>query len=155
MVNNAKETLLKEFDLVEATPNEVLRDAKIALKYKNKQGEELQVELRLVSYYHKEKNKAYYFLTNLFDLPAQQIVDLYKKRWEVEMLFKKIKQNLPLQYFYGENKNAIQIWCTLISLLLITLMKKQLSKVWSFSNLMSLFKNTFSLTSNLLTFLTI
>lgn len=146
---------MKEFDLVEATPNEVLRDAKIALKYKNKQGEELQVELRLVSYYHKEKNKAYYFLTNLFDLPAQQIVDLYKKRWEVEMLFKKIKQNLPLQYFYGENKNAIQIWCTLISLLLITLMKKQLSKVWSFSNLMSLFKNTFSLTSNLLTFLTI
>lgn len=88
---------MKEFDLVEATPNEVLRDAKIALKYKNKQGEELQVELRLVSYYHKEKNKAYYFLTNLFDLPAQQIVDLYKKRWEVEMLFKKIKQNFPLQ----------------------------------------------------------
>lgn len=145
--NNAKETLLKEFDLVEATPNEVLRDAKIALKYKNKQGEELQVELRLVSYYHKEKNKAYYFLTNLFDLPAQQIADLYKKRWEVEMLFKKIKQNFPLQYFYGENKNAIQIqiWCTLISLLLITLMKKQLSKVWSFSNLMSLFqKHLFS-----------
>ena len=97
MVNNAKETLLKEFDLVEATPNEVLRDAKIALKYKNKQGEELQVELRLVSYYHKEKNKAYYFLTNLFNLSAQQIPDLYKKRWEVEMLFKKIKQNFPLQ----------------------------------------------------------
>ncbi|WP_366837392.1 transposase [Lutibacter sp.] len=76
--------------------------------------------LRLVSFYHKEKNKAYYFRTNLFDLPAAQIAMLYKKRWEIELLFKKIKQNFPLQYFYGDNKNAIQIqiWCTLIALLL-------------------------------------
>ena len=138
--NNAKETLLKEFELLEATPDEVLRDAKIALKYKNEQGFEKQVELRLVSFYHKEKNKVYYFLTNLFDLPAQQIALLYKKRWEIELLFKKIKQNFPLQYFYGDNQNAIQIqiWCTLIALLLISVMKKQLTKPWSFSNLVSL-----------------
>jgi len=138
--NNAKETLLEEYDLSEATPNEVLRDAKIALRYKDKEGQEKQVELRLVSFYHKEKNKAYYFLTNLFDLPAAQIAMLYKKRWEIELLFKKIKQNFPLQYFYGDNKNAIQIqiWCTLIALLLITIMKKQLTKSWSFSNLISL-----------------
>jgi len=138
--NNAKETLLKEFDLPDATPNEVLRDAKIALTYKDERNQEKQVELRLVSYYHKEKNKVYYFLTNLFDLPADQIALLYKKRWEIELLFKKIKQNFPLQYFYGNNKNAIQIqiWCTLIALLLITIMKKKLTKVWSFSNLVSL-----------------
>jgi len=100
----------------------------------------IKEELRLVSYYHKEKNKAYHFLTNLFDLPADQIALLYKKRWEIELLFKKIKQNFPLQYFYGNNKNAIQIqiWCTLIALLLITIMKKKLTKVWSFSNLVSL-----------------
>ena len=145
--NNAKETLLKEFELTDATPNEVLRDAKIALKYKDKQGHEKQVELRLVSFYHKEKNKVYYFLTNLFDLPAEQIALLYKKRWEIELLFKKIKQNFPLQYFYGDNQNAIQIqiWCTLIALLLITVMKKQLTKPWSFSNLVSLLqKHLFS-----------
>lgn len=138
--NNAKELLLEEFELAQATPNTILRDAKIALKYKDKQGLEKQVELRLVSFYHKEKNKAYFFLTNLFDLPAEQIAMLYKKRWEIELLFKKIKQNFPLQYFYGDNKNAIQIhiWCTLIALLLITIMKKQLTKSWSFSNLVSL-----------------
>jgi IS4 transposase len=98
------------------------------------------VELSLVSFYHQEKNKAYYFVTNLFDLPAEQIAMLYKKRWEIELLFKKIKQNFPLQYFYGDNQNAIQIqiWCTLIALLLITFMKKQLIKSWSFSNLVSL-----------------
>lgn len=138
--NNAKEILLKEFELTQATPDNILRDAKIALKYKDNQEKEQQVELRLVSFYHQEKNKAYYFLTNLFDLPAEQIAMLYKKRWEIELLFKKIKQNFPLQYFYGDNQNAIQIqiWCTLIALLLITFMKKQLTKSWSFSNLVSL-----------------
>jgi len=138
--NNAKETFIKEFDLLKATPDEVLRDAKIALEYKDENGVINQVQLRLVSYYHKEKNKVYYFLTNLFDLPAEQIALLYKKRWEIELLFKKIKQNFPLQYFYGENKNAIQIqiWCTLIALLLISVMKKKLTRAWSFSNLVSL-----------------
>ena len=138
--NNAKETLLEEYDLLEATPDEVLRDAKIALNYKDEQGAEKQVEVRLVSYYHLEKNIVYYFLTNLFDLPAEQIALLYKKRWEIELLFKKIKQNFPLQYFYGDNQNAIQIqiWITLIALLLITYMKRQLTRSWSFSNLVSL-----------------
>jgi len=144
---NAKETLLEEFDLPEATPDNILRDAKIALQYKGEQGEQKHVELRLVSFYHQEKNKVYYFLTNLFELPAEQIAMLYKKRWEIELLFKKIKQNFPLQYFYGDNQNAIQIqiWCTLIALLLITKMKKQLTKSWSFSNLISLLqKHLFS-----------
>ena len=61
-------------------------------------------------------------------------------RWEIELLFKKIKQNFPLQYFYGDNQNAIQIqiWCTLIALLLIMVMKKQLTRPWSFSNLAGL-----------------
>lgn len=145
--NNAKETLLEEFDLQQATPDNILRDAKIALKYKDDKGLERQVELRLVSFYHEKKNKVYYFLSNLFDLPAEQIAMLYKKRWEIELLFKKIKQNFPLQYFYGDNKNAIQIqiWCTLIALLLITVMKKKLTKSWSFSNLVSLLqKHLFS-----------
>jgi hypothetical protein len=138
--NNAKEILLEEFELTQETPSNILRDAKIALKYKDDKGLEKQVKLRLVSFYDQEKNKAYYFVTNLFDLPAEQIALLYKKRWEIELLFKKIKQNFPLQYFYGDNKNAIQIqiWCTLIALLLITFMKKQLTKSWSFSNLVSL-----------------
>ena len=141
MKNNAKEELLLEYDLPEATPDQVLRDAKIGLNYTEKDtGEKKQVELRLVSYYVPKKNKAYYFLTNLFELPAEQIAHLYKKRWEVELLFKKIKQNFPLQYFYGDNQNAIQIqiWATLIALLLVSVLKKRLTKPWSFSNLISL-----------------
>jgi len=117
----------------------VLRDAKIKLKYKEDK-EIKEVELRLVSYYDTNKNRCFYFLSNLFDLEPQQIADLYKMRWKVELLFKKIKQNFPLQYFYGESQNAIQIqlWCTLIVLLLVTVMQKALKTKWAFSNLISL-----------------
>ncbi len=145
--NNAKERFIEEFDIDEATPNEVLKDALIGLSYTNKQGDKKEAQLRLVSYYVAKKNKVYYFLTNLFDEPAQNIADLYKKRWQIELMFKKIKQNFPLQYFYGQNKNAIQtqIWITLIALLLITLMKKRLTRKWAFSNLISVMqKHLFS-----------
>ncbi|MDR9449530.1 MAG: IS4 family transposase [Psychroflexus sp.] len=145
--NNAQEELIEELELKPATPDNILRDAKIALTYKDDNGQQVKVELRLVSFYHEEKNKAYYFLTNLFDLEAEQIANLYKKRWQIETLFKKVKQNFPLQYFYGENQNAIQIqvWVTLMALLLISLMKKALEKSWAFSNLISLLqKHLFS-----------
>jgi len=144
--NNAKERFIEEFDLEPATPDTILRDAKIGLKYREDHTEK-EVELRLVSFYHKEKNKVYYFLTNLFDQTAENIANLYKKRWQIELMFKKIKQNFPLQYFYGQNKNAIQIqiWVTLIALLLITVMKKKLTVNYAFSNFISLLqKHLFS-----------
>jgi hypothetical protein len=97
--NNAKEQMLEELELPEAAPDEVMRDAKIALKYRDEEGHERQVVLRSVSYFHPHKNKAYYFPANLFDLPAERIAHLYKQRWQIELLFKKIKQNFPLQYF--------------------------------------------------------
>lgn len=132
---------------MENPPDEVLLDAKIALPYKDEKGNEREAVLRLISYFDPHMNKVFYFLTNLFNEEAAQIGLLYKKRWQVDLLFKKIKQYFPLQYFYGENKNAIQIqlWCTPIALLLITYMKKQLTKQWGFSSLISLLqKNLFT-----------
>ena len=90
--SNSKERFVKEFELTDATPNEILKDALIALKYKDDEGEDKEVKLRMVSYYHEPKNKVFYFLTNLFDLPAEQITEFYKKRWQIELLFKKIIQ---------------------------------------------------------------
>ena len=78
--NNAQERLIEEFELSPATSDNILRDAKIALSHKDENNQDKEVELRLVSFYHQEKNKVYCFLTNLFDLEAQQIADLYKKR---------------------------------------------------------------------------
>ena len=60
-------------------------------------------------------------------MSAEDIIAIYKRRWQIETLFKQIKQNFPLRYFYGESANAIkiQIWITLIANLLITLREGQ------------------------------
>lgn len=60
---------------------------------------------------------------------------IYKQRWQIELLFKQLKQNFPLKYFLGDNENAIsiQIWCALIANLLLTVVKKQLSRKTAFS----------------------
>ena len=81
---------------------------------------DLKLQLRRVGY-QDEQNRHYDFLTNSFDIPAEEVAFLYKKRWGIEILFKKMKQNFQLHYFYGENENAIytQVWCTLIAQLLV------------------------------------
>ena len=69
--------------------------------------------------------------------PRHDIVLIYRRRWQIESLFKQIKQNFPLRYFYGESSNAIktQIWVTLIANLLMTLLQQKLKRRWSFSGL--------------------
>ena len=69
--------------------------------------------------------------------PRHDIVLIYRRRWQIESLFKQIKQNFPLRYFYGESSNAIkiQIWVTLIANLLMTLLQQKLKRRWSFYRL--------------------
>lgn len=71
------------------------------------------------------------------DWDLDEIIAIYRQRWEIELLFKQIKQNFPLKYFYGESANAIkiQIWVTLIANLLLMVMQKCLKRQWSFSGL--------------------
>jgi len=84
-----------------------------------------QLRLRKVSY-QDNKKRYYEFLTNSFDITAKEVAFLYKKRWGIELLFKKMKQNFQLHYFYGGNENAIRtrVWCTLIARLLLTVIQK-------------------------------
>lgn len=83
------------------------------------------LQLRKVCY-QDEKNRYFEFLTNNFEIKAEEVAFLYKKRWGIELLFKKMKQNFQLHYFYGENENAIytQVWCTLIAQLLLTVIQR-------------------------------
>ncbi len=76
-------------------------------------------------------------LTNDFDMSLETIVEIYRRRWQIESLFKQIKQNFPLRYFYGESANAIkiQIWVTLIANLLLSVLQSSLSRRWCFSGL--------------------
>lgn len=119
----------------------VLKDEIIELEYvpedesgkrQNKKRE--RVTLRRVCY-QDEKNRYYVFLTNNLEIPAEEVAFLYKKRWGIELLFKKMKQNFQLHYFYGENETAIrtQIWCTLIAQLLLTVLQKKADTKKAFS----------------------
>lgn len=76
-------------------------------------------------------------LTNDLETEYEEIVAIYKVRWAIGSLFKQIKQNFPLRYFYGKSANAIkiQVWVTLIANMLITLLQKGVSRPWSFSGL--------------------
>lgn len=97
------------------------------------------IRLRKVRY-QDEKNRLFEFLTNNFDISAEEVAFLYKKRWGIEIMFKKMKQNFQLHYFYGENVNAIytQVWCTLIAQLLLTVLQKQAQTKKAFSLVASL-----------------
>ena len=83
------------------------------------------------------KCKLISLLTNDMDSEPNEIIAIYRKRWEIELLFKQIKQNFALKYFYGESANAIkiQIWGTLITNLLLMVMQRRLERTWSFSGL--------------------
>ena len=81
--------------------------------------------LRLVEYYDVEYECTYLFLTNNLELSAQQIADIYKERWQIELFFKWLKQNLKIKTFWGTSRNAvfIQIWVALILYLLLWMLK--------------------------------
>ncbi len=85
------------------------------------------VQLRRIGYRDPETGKHYVFLTNNFKLAAKTIADVYKARWQVELFFKWIKQNLKIKSFVGTSKNAVmtQIWIALCMYLLLAFLKFQ------------------------------
>lgn len=104
-----------------------------------KDGEDIVHKARIITYVDIKKTRAKLIslLTNDMEMPIEEIVEIYRKRWEIELLFKQLKQNFPLRYFYGESSNAIkiQIWVTLIANLLIMVLQKRIKRPWSFSGL--------------------
>ena len=85
------------------------------------------VQLRRIGYRDAETGKHYVFLTNNFKLAAKTIADIYKSRWQVELFFKWIKQNLKIKSFVGTSKNAVmtQIWIAMCVYLLLAFLKFQ------------------------------
>jgi hypothetical protein len=85
-------------------------------------------KMRRVKYRDPETDKIFVFLTNNFELPAKTIADLYKQRWQVELFFKWIKQNLRIKSFYGTSENAVktQIWIAVSVYLMVAIIRKRL-----------------------------
>ncbi len=84
--------------------------------------------LRRIRVYDAENKVTLVLLTNQFDLTAQVVAELYRKRWQVELFFKWIKQHLRIRSFYGRSQNAVrsQIWSAICAYLMVAIVKKQL-----------------------------
>ena len=78
--------------------NAILKDERISLRKKDG----TTFELRRIAFWDEKKGKVYEFITTNFDLSADKIADIYKNRWQIESMFKRLKQNFPLKYFLGD-----------------------------------------------------
>lgn len=139
--DNALYEEFENLEIPERVHSGVLSDKIIEVEVKQDK-EVTKLKLRKVTFYDRENKREFEFLTNLVELRADLIAGLYKIRWQIELLFKQLKQNFPLRYFLGDNENAIkiQIYCVLIVNLLIAVIQKKLKRSWAFSNLVSFCK---------------
>jgi len=98
--------------------------------------------LRRVTYYNADKDETFVYLTNHLKLGATTIVSIYKDRWQMELFFKALKQNLKIKTFVGTSANAvkIQIWTALIVMLMLRYLQLKASFGWSLSNLVAILR---------------
>jgi hypothetical protein len=116
----------------------VLKEEYIELKY-IEDNKEKQLYLRKVTY-RDNKGRFYEFITNNYQISNEEVALIYKTRWQIELLFKKLKQNFQLHYFYSESENGIktQIWITLIAQLLLMVLKAKSETKKAFSTVAAL-----------------
>jgi hypothetical protein len=98
---------------------------------------------RIVEIWDEEKERTFTFLTNNLEFAATTIAAIYKDRWQVELFFKAIKQNLKIKTFLGTNANAVktQIWTALIAMLVLRYLQIMSTFGWSLSNLVALLRH--------------
>jgi len=98
--------------------------------------------IRRIEFYNAEKEQVMVFLTNNMNLDAQTVADVYKDRWQIELFFKALKQNLKIKTFVGTTSNAvkIQIWTALVAMLILRYCQLKASFRWSLSNLVALLR---------------
>ena len=134
----------------------VLDDQRIVLKghYSRKHYPD---ELRIVRFYDEERQKTLTFLTNNFKLAASTIARIYKARWQIELFFKWIKQNLKIKSFLGTSKNAVltQIWTAMIYYLLLAYIKYQTKYGHSLLQLSRVIRETLFERKNIIDILTL
>jgi len=118
---------IKELELPNKEDQDILKDEIIQLTSpKAKETGISEHQLRLVTVYKADENKVIQIISNNLDWKARTIADLYKKRWDIELFFKAMKQNLQIKSFVGTSENAVksQIFIALISFLLLELIRR-------------------------------
>ncbi len=137
---NARHLPILENELPDGTDNAILIDEIVEFSYgEHKAGKH---RARRIAYWDNTNNRVIEYLSNNFALSAQEIIDIYKRRWQIETLFKQLKQSFQLKYFLGDNVNAIecQVWVTMIANLLVSIVKKGVKRVCSFTGVVSLLR---------------
>ncbi len=119
----------------------VLRD-ELIIHQAFEAGAKARQQLRRVVVWLEDKQEELVLLTNHFALSAATIAAIYKQRWQIELFFKAIKQNLRIKTFVGTSANAVhvQIWTALIAMLLLKLLQFRSSLKWALSNLVALLR---------------
>lgn len=130
---NTRHTVMKENPLPDHKEH-LLEDKIIRLNDGN--------EYRLVTVYDEENEMYLELLTNIRKFAASTISDIYKDRWQIEVFFRYLKQNLKIKTFVGTSPNAvlIQVWTALTAMLMLAYMRFKLSFGWSLSNLVAMFR---------------
>lgn len=133
------------------------REKHVKFVKKMMDGEDIVHNARIITYVDMKKKqpKLVSLLTNDMNMEIEDIVEIYRKRWMIESLFKQLKQNFPLRYFYGESANAIKIqaWTTLIANMLLMIVQKRIKRSWSFSGLATMVRIMLMYYVNIYTFL--
>ena len=134
MKENALYEMIEERDLPQNRP---IRSDQIVRLSGSKAGAKCPYPLRRVVVWDKVNNREIVLLTNHLAFGSTTIAAVYKDRWEIEVFFKTLKQNLKVKTFIGTTENAlrIQIWTALIALLLFKYLHHLSKATWSLSNL--------------------
>ena len=121
----------------------IINDERISLRGQHTRNKYPQ-DLRLIKLYDDERQKTLVFLTNNFRLAATTIAQTYKSRWQIELFFKWIEQNLNIKSFLGTSKNAVltQIWVTMCYYLFLTYIKYQTKYSYSLLQLSRIIRET-------------
>ena len=139
MKDNAAYQVVKENAV--NTNRHILKDEIIKLSGPGA-AEKCPYKLRRIEFYNDEKQEILVFLTNHLKLAASTIAAIYKDRWQIELFFKALKQNLKIKTFVGTSANAvkIQIWTALIAMLILRFLQLRSQFNWSLSNLVALLR---------------
>lgn len=130
---------IEELELPDGVDQKILKDEIIQLNSDKAMETGIsEHRLRLVHIYKEDENRVITVITNQLDWEYGTIAELYKKRWDIELFFKSLKQNLQVKTFWGTSENAVksQIYVALINYLLLELIKRTMTKTQvAFSNL--------------------
>lgn len=142
-VTRAKENM--DYEVVErkgsSLQSKMLRDEVIRLTGP-KTKENYPETLRRIVVWDEENKREIVLLTNIVKFAASTVASIYKERWQIELFFKAIKQNLKIKTFVGTTQNAVktQIWTALIAILLLKFLQLKSTWTWSLSNLAAMLR---------------